>query len=126
FGGSAVVKEYIFGLNDYSKATFFQNFCASIGGATASISVAQPLDVVKTRIQNRPFDAPEGGVQIIKNMIKKEGPSSFFKGITPKLIVVGPKLVFSFTVAQQLIPILDRFISQRSSQSAQSLAAKGL
>ncbi|CAI2169283.1 17353_t:CDS:2 [Funneliformis geosporum] len=122
FGGSAVVKEYIFGLNDYSNATFFQNFCASIGGATASISVAQPLDVVKTRIQNRPFDAPEGGVQIIKNMIKKEGTSSFFKGITPKLIVVGPKLVFSFTVAQQLIPILDKFfISQGISKSTQSL-----
>jgi len=67
------VKEYLFGLTDYSKATFFQNFCASIGGAIASISVAQPLDVVKTRIQNRPFDAPESGIQIIKNMIKHEG-----------------------------------------------------
>lgn len=109
FGGSAFVKEYIFGLKDYSKATFFQNFCSSIGGAIASISVAQPLDVVKTRIQNRPFDAPESGVQIIKNMIKHEGPTSFIKGITPKLIVIGPKLVFSFTVAQQLIPLLDNF-----------------
>jgi hypothetical protein len=67
------VKEYLFGLKDYSKATFFQNFCSSIGGAVASISVAQPLDVVKTRIQNRPFDAPESGIQIIKNMIKHEG-----------------------------------------------------
>ncbi|CAG8692784.1 25439_t:CDS:2, partial [Racocetra persica] len=103
FGGSAFVKEYIFGLKDFSKATFFQNFCASIGGAIASISVAQPLDVVKTRIQNRPFESPESGVQIIRNMIRQEG-------ITPKLMVVGPKLVFSFTVAQQLIPLLDNFL----------------
>ncbi|CAJ0898836.1 2501_t:CDS:2, partial [Entrophospora sp. SA101] len=106
FGGSAFVKEYLFGLKDYSKATFFQNFCASIGGAIASISVAQPLDVVKTRIQNRPFDSPETGTQIIRKMILKEG-------ITPKIIVVGPKLVFSFTVAQQLIPILDNFFGSK-------------
>ncbi|CAG8478885.1 10087_t:CDS:2 [Ambispora gerdemannii] len=113
FGGSAAVKEYLFGLNDYNKATFFQNFCASIGGATASITVAQPLDIIKTRIQKRPFDAPESGMKILSNMIKKEGVSSFVKGLTPKIVVVGPKLVFSFTVAQQLIPLLDNFfISQ--------------
>ncbi|CAG8480768.1 15769_t:CDS:2 [Cetraspora pellucida] len=110
FGGSAFVKEYIFNLKDFSKATFFQNFCASIGGAMASISIAQPLDVVKTRIQNRPFESPESGVQIVRSMIRQEGFHAFFKGITPKLMVVGPKLVFSFTVAQQLIPLLDNFL----------------
>lgn len=105
FGGSAFVKEWIFGLEDYSKATFFQNFCASIGGSVASITVAAPLDVVKTRIQNRNFDNPEGGVSIIKKMIRNEGFGAFFKGLLPKILVVGPKLVFSFTVAQQLIPL---------------------
>nr|CAG8509465.1 1482_t:CDS:2 [Entrophospora candida] len=113
FGGSAFVKEYLFGLKDYSKATFFQTFCASIGGAIASISVAQPLDVIKTRIQNRPFDSPETGTQIICKMIHKEGTSAFFKGITPKMIIVGPKLVFSFTIAQQLISILNNFFSSK-------------
>lgn len=105
FGGAAAVKEYGFGLKDYNQATFFQNFCSSIGGAVASITVAAPLDVVKTRIQNRPFDAPESGISIIRNMVRKEGLGSFFKGLTPKILVVGPKLIFSFTVAQQLIPI---------------------
>ncbi|KAG0226724.1 Mitochondrial GTP/GDP carrier protein 1 [Actinomortierella wolfii] len=105
FGGSAFVKEWIFGLEDYSKATFFQNFCASIGGSVASITVAAPLDVVKTRIQNRNFENPESGVSIIKNLIRNEGMGAFFKGLLPKILVVGPKLVFSFTVAQQLIPL---------------------
>ena len=53
FGGSAFVKEYAFNLKDYSKATFFQNFCGSIAGAVLSISVSAPMDVVKTRIQGR-------------------------------------------------------------------------
>ncbi|KAJ1985762.1 high copy suppressor of abf2 [Dimargaris cristalligena] len=104
FGGAAFVKEYLCGLSDYSKATFLQNFFASIGGAVASITVAAPLDVVKTRIQNKPFDAPESGMSIISKMVRNEGMGAFFKGLTPKILVVGPKLIFSFTIAQQLIP----------------------
>lgn len=92
FGGSAFTKEYLFGLEDYSKATWTQNFCASIGGAVSSITVAAPLDVVKTRIQNANFESTTGGVTIIKDMIKNEGMGAFFKGLTPKILVVGPKL----------------------------------
>ncbi|KAJ3108412.1 hypothetical protein HDU96_007528 [Phlyctochytrium bullatum] len=110
FGGSAVVKEHIFKLEDYGKATFFQNFCASIGGAVASITISAPLDVIKTRIQAKSADAAEGGWTIVRNMIKNEGFSSFFKGLTPKILVVGPKLIFSFTVAQQMIPFFSKMI----------------
>lgn len=92
FGGSAFTKEYLFGLEDFSRATWVQNFVASIGGAVASITVAAPLDVVKTRIQNVNFESKTGGVTIIKDMIKNEGPTAFFKGLTPKILVVGPKL----------------------------------
>ncbi|KAJ1556398.1 hypothetical protein HK405_010668, partial [Cladochytrium tenue] len=79
FGGSAVVKEHVFGLTDYSKATFFQNFCASIGGAIASITVSAPLDVVKTRIQAKSSDMAEGGWSIVSRMAREEGFGSFFK-----------------------------------------------
>lgn len=43
FGGSAAVKEYAFALEDYRKATFFQNFCSSIAGAIASITISAPV-----------------------------------------------------------------------------------
>lgn len=85
FGGSAFTKEYLFGLEDFGKATWTQNFVASIGGAVASITVSAPLDVVKTRIQNANFESRTGGVTIIKEMIKHEGFSAFFKGLTPKV-----------------------------------------
>lgn len=97
-----MVKEHVFKLEDYSKATFFHNFVASIAGAIASITISAPLDVIKTRIQAKK-DA-QGGISIIKEMARKEGMGSFFKGLTPKLLVVGPKLIFSYTVAQSLIP----------------------
>ncbi|TIA92858.1 hypothetical protein E3P81_01256 [Wallemia ichthyophaga] len=109
FGGSAVTKGYIFGLEDYSKATFYQNFFSSIGGAVSSITVAAPLDVVKTRIQQANFDSKTSGATVIKDIIKNEGPTAFFKGLTPKILVVGPKLVFSYTLAQTLIPAFGKY-----------------
>ena len=112
FGGAAVVKQHVFHLADYNQATWTQNFFASIGGAAASITVAAPLDVVKTRIQGAKFGQERGGVGIIVDMVKKEGFSAFFKGLTPKLIVVGPKLVFSYTVAMTLIPWFDQALAR--------------
>ncbi|KAF2711146.1 mitochondrial carrier [Pleomassaria siparia CBS 279.74] len=110
FGGSAVAKEYFYKLEDYNTASWGQNFVASIAGATASLIVSAPLDVIKTRIQNRNFENPEGGFKIISNMMKNEGPTSFFKGLTPKLLMTGPKLVFSFWLAQTLIPAFNKVL----------------
>ncbi|KAG7910985.1 hypothetical protein KL906_001365 [Ogataea polymorpha] len=111
FGGSAFAKEYIFHLKDYSSATWGQNFVASIFGASASLIVSAPLDVIKTRIQNKNFEANESGFTILKNMAKNEGVTAFFKGLTPKLLTTGPKLVFSFALAQTLIPAFDKLLN---------------
>jgi hypothetical protein len=102
FGGNAAAKSAM-GLTESQQATWTQDSIASCAGAVASITVAQPLDVIKTRIQNRPFHSPESGVSVVTNLMKNEGFGAFFKGLTPKLLVVGPKLVFSFTVAQHMI-----------------------
>ncbi|CDK29302.1 unnamed protein product [Kuraishia capsulata CBS 1993] len=110
FGGNAFAKEYIFGLSDYTSASWYQNFVASIFGASSSLIVSAPLDVIKTRIQNRNFENPESGFTILKNMAKNEGITSFFKGLTPKLLTTGPKLVFSFALAQTLIPAFDTLL----------------
>lgn len=110
FGGSAFAKEYIFHLEDYSRATWGQNFVASIAGAVASITVAAPLDVVKTRIQNANFGNNVSGGAIIRDMVRTEGVGAFFKGLTPKILVVGPKLVFSYTLAQSLIPFFGKYV----------------
>lgn len=118
------------GVEDYSKATWTQNFIASISGAVASITIAAPLDVVKTRIQNANFEAKVSGVTVIKDLVRTEGASALFKGLTPKvsasrwvnfldnisdpsllqILVVGPKLVFSYTLAQSLIPYFAQYV----------------
>jgi len=110
FGGSAAAKEYLYKLTDYNTASWSQNFVASIAGASASLVVSAPLDVIKTRIQNKNFDNPESGFRIVSNMMKNEGFTSFFKGLTPKLLMTGPKLVFSFWLAQTLIPAFNKIM----------------
>lgn len=80
----------MFQLQDYNKATWFQNFVASIAGASASLVVSAPLDVIKTRIQNRNFENPESGFRILTNMARQEGLSSFFKGLVPKVSHCSP------------------------------------
>jgi hypothetical protein len=110
FGASAVTKEYALGVTDYSKATWTQNFIASIAGAVASITIAAPLDTVKTRIQNANFEQKVPGLTVVKDLLRHEGPLAFFKGLTPKILVVGPKLVFSYTLAQSLIPFFGKYV----------------
>lgn len=110
FGGSAAAKQYLFALEDYNKATWFQNFVASIAGSSASLIVSAPLDVVKTRIQNQNFEVKKSGVKIIADMARQEGPTAFFKGLVPKLLMTGPKLTFSFWLAQTLIPAFNKIM----------------
>lgn len=104
FGGNSVCKRAM-GLDETltGRATVLQNTIASAGGALASIAVAQPLDVIKVRVQNRPFDAPQSGATVVGNLLRNEGPTAFFKGFSPKVMVVGPKLVFSMALAQTLM-----------------------
>jgi hypothetical protein len=72
-------------VTDYSKATWGQNFIASVAGAVASITVAAPLDTIKTRIQNANFETKVHGLRVVGDLMRNEGPTAFFKGLTPKV-----------------------------------------
>jgi len=98
FGGNALAKSAM-GID--KNATFLQTSASSLVGSVTSIIVACPLDVVKTRIQSGNY-GQQGGFSHIKNITKEEGLGAFFKGWVPKTLTVGPKLVFSFTIAQYL------------------------
>lgn len=101
FGTNSFTKNYIFNLENETKATFFQNFVSSTLGALASITISSPMDVIKVRIQGNSSNN-NSYLSIIKDMIKNEGFSSFFKGLPTKSLIIGPKLIFSFTIAQEI------------------------
>ena len=118
FGGAAVVKGSVFGLDDYGQATLFQNFIASIAGAVAAITCSSPMDVIKTRVQTQGFRASEHtpGRALLRDLLRVEGAKALFKGLTPKILVVGPKLTFSFTVAQTLTSSLGAMMREREEE----------
>jgi hypothetical protein len=113
FGASTFFKSKIFGLDISDNASLFQHFITSSLSSTACILVSSPMDVIKTRIQAQDFGKSESGIKIVKDMLKHEGPGGFFKGIIPKISSIGPKLTFSFTVAQYLIQYFEglKFLS---------------
>jgi Mitochondrial carrier protein len=66
--------------------TWTQNLIASVAGAVASIIVAAPLDMIKTRIQNANFEKKKtSGVTIVRNLLRDEGAMAVFKGFMPKV-----------------------------------------
>lgn len=103
FGANSFMFTRILGTGGPENSTFPQIVAASCVGGIASIVISSPLDVIKTRIQNKPFDDPRSGMSLLKDLVKDEGAHAFFKGLTPKLGLIGPKLAFSFTIAQWLI-----------------------
>lgn len=102
FGANSFMYTRVFGTSGPKDSTFPQIIAASVAGGTTSIIVSSPLDVIKTRIQNRAFDDPRSGAVLLKDLVREEGVHAFWKGLTPKLGLIGPKLCFSFTIAQWL------------------------
>ncbi|KAI9348620.1 mitochondrial carrier family putative [Obelidium mucronatum] len=111
FGSSTFVKEDLFGLGkpNAPPATVTQLFIASLVGAFSSIAVAAPFDVIKVRMQATSIDSRRvSGIELFKTLIKNEGVWALTKGVVPKMIASGPKVAFSFTVAQWLAEYFSR------------------
>jgi len=116
FGASTFFKSKIFGLEINDKASLFQHFVTSSLASTACILVSSPMDVIKTRIQAQEFGKADNGMKIVKDMVKHEGMGSFFKGVVPKVGSIGPKLTFSFTIAQYLIDHFNDILKSNKKQ----------
>jgi len=113
FGANSVVYTRLFGINGPREAKGYQIFVASMAGGIASIIVSSPLDVIKTRLQNKAFDDTRSGFRVVSELVKEEGAHAFFKGLTPKIGLIGPKLVFSFTVAQWLTKEIQIYLEKK-------------
>jgi len=91
FGGSALVKEKAFHLENYKDATLLQELVASTTGAVWSLTVSSPADVIKARVQRASLSASGEGVkgrEILRELLRKEGPWALFKGLNTKFMVV--------------------------------------
>ncbi|RNF02630.1 mitochondrial carrier protein [Trypanosoma rangeli] len=107
FGGTAFTKDVVFGLEDYRRATLFQNLCASTVGACLSITVTNPMDVIKIRVQNKDPGAQLSAVAALSQLLREEGATALFKGLTPKVIASAPKLIFAYSMTEFFMQLMN-------------------
>lgn len=79
-------------------------------GALGPFSNA-PLDVIKTRVQREGRRKGESGItqgmRIARDLVKHEGASSLWRGITPRVMRVAPGQAVTFTVYERMKTILE-------------------
>ena len=91
--------EMFHGLPMMFCATLCSSFCANI--------VANPFDVVKSRMQNMAISADgkamySGMMDCFVKSVKAEGPMVLYAGFTPAFIKLAPYTVISLTLADKL------------------------
>tara|TARA_B100000780_G_scaffold273930_1_gene238217 strand:+ start:164 stop:1201 length:1038 start_codon:yes stop_codon:yes gene_type:complete len=76
---------------------FAKDLIAGTAGGMAGIVAGQPADTVKVR-QQTVVGQPPSSILIARNMLRKEGPFSFFRGMVAPLIANAPINALIFTV----------------------------
>ncbi|CAB9522723.1 Mitochondrial 2-oxoglutarate/malate carrier protein [Seminavis robusta] len=93
-------------MNGYPKmfcATLISSFCANV--------VANPFDVIKSRLQNMPINADgtalyNGMVDCFVKSVRAEGPMVVYAGFTPAFVKLAPYSIISLTLADKLTKAL--------------------
>ncbi|KAI8366225.1 mitochondrial carrier domain-containing protein [Blakeslea trispora] len=94
---------------------------SSVLAGLVATTVCSPVDVIKTRIMSASTnDQKMSASQIMKQMFKAEGISSFFKGWTPAFIRLGPQTIITFVVLEQFKSWYD--LLQSKSVSTKTIA----
>mmetsp|Transcript_46977 Transcript_46977/g.118358 ORF Transcript_46977/g.118358 Transcript_46977/m.118358 type:complete len:232 (+) Transcript_46977:199-894(+) len=81
----------------------------AMAGAIAS-AITCPLDVVKTRIQVQSSTATNrylGMADAIKDMLKVEGPTTFWKGLGARILWIAPGCAITMACYEQFKNLLD-------------------
>jgi len=109
------------------KSDMFRNSSdtsiALVAGAiagTAAAAITTPLDVIKTRVHAnaRRSDIPPGlgpffrkEIGLVKDVfartLKEEGPTAFFKGVVPRVLIISPLFGITMTTYQKFVSLFD-------------------
>ena len=105
---NSAIREYIFEKDKQWELKFKEYVLTSLCSSIVSITISAPFDLVKTRIQNKNFGEKVNSLILTSDIIKHEGYRAFFKGLNTKLLIIAPKIIFSYSVSQYLISQLEK------------------
>ena len=91
-------------------AEFVEHFLLGAVAGGIGAAAVYPIDLVKTRIQNQRAPgaggvaAPQysGALDVLKQVISKEGPIGLYRGLLPQLVGVAPEKAIKLTVNDML------------------------
>lgn len=76
-------------------------FAGTIGGI-AQVLVGQPFDTTKVRLQSDASGKYSGPLDVVKKLVKEEGPRAFYKGTLTPLVGVGACVSIQFAVNEYM------------------------
>lgn len=118
FGISSMLMSMM-GLQNTREANLKQRFSAASVAAAASVIATNPLDVVKSRIQKA--HERVSTVSMFRQVIQKEGPLAFYKGISIKILTSLPKKAVPLALTGYLLKLWE---TQRTDQPETKIHAK--
>ena len=103
-----IAQSGVFGTNGDMWGGYPKMFCATLFSSFVANIVANPMDVVKSRLQNQTIN-PATGMGEYKGMVdcfvksvRAEGPMVLYSGFTPAFIKLAPYSIISLTLADKL------------------------
>jgi hypothetical protein len=118
FAVPELLKTEVMGYDTDSKVPLLSNIALKGAGAIASIVIASPPDVVRTRVLSE--KAKVSSVRLGFNMFVNEGVGAFFKGSLMKVIMQGPKLAFAMCITDGIVD----YLKERREKNEQSSSAR--
>jgi solute carrier family 25 carnitine/acylcarnitine transporter 20/29 len=76
-------------------------FAGTVGGIT-QVLVGQPFDTTKVRLQSDSIGRYNGSLDVVKKLVKEEGPRAFYKGTLTPLVGVGACVSIQFAVNEYM------------------------
>lgn len=70
--------------------------------------IAIPPDVVKSRLQSAPAGTYTGASDVLKQILKTEGPTALFKGLGPAMLRAFPANAATFCGYEAILYAMDK------------------
>lgn len=95
---------------EIDKNKVYKDLFAGTCGGIAQVLSGQPFDTTKVRLQSAPEGTYSGAMDVVKKLLKTDGPLGFYKGTLTPLVGVGACVSIQFGVNQAM----QRFFQARN------------
>ncbi|KAL3907956.1 MAG: hypothetical protein SGARI_003289 [Bacillariaceae sp.] len=90
FGTYEVLKRWSCYLEGRDKPSTFGTLMAGGMAGVSNWTIALPIDTLKSRLQTAPSGTYNGLFDVFQTLVRKEGPSALFRGLSPALLRAFP------------------------------------